>query len=150
MMQPVMSARAKTYLWIRSAACALLGALTVFLPAAFSSDIYPTFLLLIPSTLAPPLILWGVGFVLVSLLLGVGAVRGKEGLARTALLSSAVITAAWMASYIAAGLVVGLWAPASIIAWLSLVAIDLVMLRRPLTIPFEDLLLSEQDIKPNS
>lgn len=126
---------------------ALLGGLTILLPAAFGSDIYPTFLLLIPHTLAPPLLVWGVMFVIVSILMGWGAVRGREGLARVALLSSTVVTAAWMASYVAAGLVVGLWAPASIIAWFGLVAIDLVMLRRPLTIPFEDLLLSEQEIK---
>lgn len=133
-----MSSRARAYLLIRSGMSGLLGLLIIFAPLAFVSDIYGTFLLLIPYSVAPTLVVWGVGFVLLSALLGWAAARGKEGLARTALLTSAILTAAWMASYVAAGLVAGMWAPASIIVWAGLVAIDLVMLRRPLTIPFEE------------
>lgn len=116
----------------------LLGALIMFAPLAFVSDIYNTFLLLVPDSLGPTLVVWGVAFMLLSALLGWAASRGKEGLARAALLSSTIITAAWMAQYVAAWLVAGMMAPASIIVWGGLVAIDLVMLRRPLTTPFED------------
>lgn len=138
MIRPVMSARARTYLWIRAAMTGLLGSLIMFAPLAFVGDIYTTFLLLVPTSVAPTLVVWGVAFLLLCAVLALAAARGKEGLARTALLSSSIITAAWMASYVAAWLVAGFMAPASIIVWAGLVAIDLVMLRRPLTTPFED------------
>ena len=145
-MAPVMSARARTYLWIRSAMSGLLGGLIMFAPLAFVSDIYTTFLLLVPNGVAPTLVVWGVGFLLLCAVLGWAAARGKEGLARVALLSSTIVTAAWMASYVAAWIVAGMMAPASIIVWGGLVAIDLVMLRRPLTTPFEDMFIEEQDV----
>ena len=143
-----MSARARTYLWIRAAMSGLLGGLIMFAPLAFVSDIYTTFLLLVPSGVAPTLVVWGVAFMLLSALLGWAASRGREGLARVALLSSAIVTAAWMASYVAAWVVAGMMAPGSIIVWAGLVCIDLVMLRRPLTTPFEDMFIEEQDIPP--
>lgn len=126
-----------------------LGALIMFAPLAFVADIYTTFLLLVPYSVAPTLIFWGIAFLALCALLVAAALRGKEGLARTALLSSSILTAAWMASYVAAWLVAGMAAPASIIVWGGLVAIDLVMLRRPLTTPFEDdnLLLEETVLK---
>lgn len=145
-MSAVMSARARTYLWIRAVMSGLLGGLIMFAPLAFVGDIYNTFLLLVPSSVAPTLVVWGVAFLLLSALLAWAASRGREGLARVALLSSTIVTAAWMASYVAAWIVAGMMAPASIIVWGGLVAIDLVMLRRPLTTPFEDMFIEEQDV----
>lgn len=138
MMSERMSARAQAYLWIRATMSGLLGALIMFAPLAFVGDIYQTFLLLVPNSVAPTLVVWGVAFLALTALLIWAAARGREGLARIALLSSTIVTAAWMASYVAAWVVAGMMAPASIIVWGGLVAIDLVMLRRPLTIPFED------------
>ena len=124
----------------------LMGALIMFAPLAFVGEIYETFLLLVPGSLAPTLIVWGIAFLVLAGLLAWAASRGREGLARVALLSSAVVTSAWTASYIAAWIVAGMMSPANIIVWGGLVAIDLVMLRRPLTTPFEDMFIEDRDV----
>lgn len=83
---------------------------------------------------------WSVPLLLCSLVLGWATLYGTELRARVALFATVVVGAAWFGGFVAEAIVSGTWLVSSLVAWGGLVAIDLVMLRRPLTTPFEELL----------
>ena len=83
---------------------------------------------------------WAVPLLLCSAVLFLASIWGTEMRARVALFATVVVGAAWFGGFVAEAIVSGSWLVSSLVAWGGLVAIDLVMLRRPLTTPFEELL----------
>lgn len=119
-----MTARAKAYLVVRAVMLALLA-------LAILTTGYGPF---ITSTV------WAYPMFLCSAALIVASIWGTEWRARAALLLTVLVGSLWLGGFVAGILVSGVFAPISLIAWGGLVAIDLIMIRRPLTTPFEELL----------
>lgn len=119
-----MTFRARAYLSIRAAMLATLG---------FAMWLTPYSLLGYTNGWAIPLLLCSAALLLAS-------IWGTEMRARVALFLTVVVGAAWFGGFVAEAVVSGSWLVSSLVAWGGLVAIDLVMLRRPLTTPFEELL----------
>ena len=123
-MTPNMTFRARAYLSVRSSMLATLGFTmwaTPYGPFGSSNA-------------------WAVPMLLCSALLLWSAVWGTEIRARAALFLTVVLGAAWFGGFVAEAILQNTWMVSSLVAWGGLVAIDLIMLRRPLTTPFEELL----------
>lgn len=119
-----MTPRAKAYLVIRAVMFTLIGlALTFTAFGPFASSWA-----------------WTVPMLIVGAVLGLSAFKGSENQARLALMLAVVMGASWFGAFVAEGLTSRTFAISSLIAWGGVLAIDLVMLRKPLTTPFEELL----------
>ena len=82
---------------------------------------------------------WVAPFLLCSVLMLWAAHRGKENDARIALLLTVALGASWWGGYVAEWFVQGELRPSGLVMYGGMIAIDLIMLRKPLTTPFEDL-----------
>ena len=119
-----MTPRAKAYLIIRAVMFGLIGLALLFTPFGPFASSWA----------------WTVPMLVVGALLGFSSFRGSENQARVALMIAVIMGASWFGAFVAEGLTSRSFAISSLIAWGGVLAIDLVMLRKPLTTPFEDLL----------
>lgn len=86
---------------------------------------------------------WAVPMLLCSVVLYGATVRSSERKARLALLLTVALGSAWFGGFVAEAVLSSQVSPASLIAWGGILVIDLIMIRRPLTTPFEELLTTE-------
>ncbi len=127
-----MTRRARGYLWTCAIQSLLLSAVLGFLSARLSSQAFSGLV-----SLNVPLAAWAVVFLGAGVFAGFAAVRGELAYAYVALIGSAVLSAFWVAGFVASALAGARLTYISLIAFGSLCVKDLLMVRNPLADPFE-------------
>lgn len=135
----VMSLRARAYLIIAGLRHTALGICCILFPAAFAGPSYDAIKSALPVGPELSLQLWGLLFMGTALLAFVGAVLGREGEARWALLASVITSALWAGGFFAALRSGNLTGPTALVLCLAVTLKDLTMLRAPMRNPFEPL-----------
>ena len=126
-----MTWRARAYLTVGALRHLLIGSAIVAAEDQFDSDSFSVIISILP------LAAWGVVFLVGGLHLAYAAVRAREGAARTALVMSAGMTAAWGMGFLLAFIQGGVVSPVGAILFSALAAKDLVVCAQPLRSPFE-------------
>lgn len=133
-MQLKMTLRAKSYLWVRAVAHFAVAALCLIIPVPVEAVLPPVY------TTETARLVWGLLSLGTAGVLAYAAVQGSEQPARNALMGSLAVTGGWVGAHFVAVLNGIVSAPVGLVAWLTVLMVDLIMLRRPLSTPFEDLL----------
>ena len=126
-----MTWRARAYLGVGSLRHLLIGSAIMAAEDQFDSDSFSVIISILP------LYAWGVVFLIGGLHLAWAALRASEGHARTALVISAGMTAAWGVGFLLAFVQGGVVSPVGAILFSALAAKDLVVCAQPLRSPFE-------------
>ena len=133
-----MTPRAQWYMAICAARHCVLGVLCVLDPGTFTSPSYRGMLAAIPVFRgADAIVVWGVVFLAAGIVAAAATATRGATVARVALTVSVVVTAAWCGGFIVSALHRDLAGWSGPVVWAALVAKDLVMLRDPLVVPFE-------------
>lgn len=128
-----MTGRARMYLAIAAVRHLLIAASTWLFTPYFTSPSFGQIRTIMP------LQWWGILFAGAGLTCGIGALIGRETLARVGLILSASSSALWAGGFLAAALTGHTAAPTGVIIWWAVAFKDLVVCRQPLRSPFEPL-----------
>jgi hypothetical protein len=132
-----MTPRARAYITIAGLRHLLVGAFCLAAPEQFRSSSYQPIKTALPAPESQALLWWGVMFVGTAMLAATAAVRGREGIARWALLASVLSSAVWAAGFVAGAIEGVLTGPTGPIIWTAVTLKDITMLRAPMRNPFE-------------
>lgn len=128
-----MTGRAQRYLLIVCIRHAIIGSFCVLAPQTYKSSSF------VPLREVLPLQIWGVVFLIASVVSGVAAFRRNRAWARLGLMMSATSTLVWAAGISMAWATGDLSAPSGPVVWWALAWKDFTVCEQPMRSPFETL-----------